>query len=141
MSPPRIVRASFATLAVTGGLLLAGCAAAAAPGGTAPTSSSEEDTSFSAADLAKACIDATASAFPADVEFDSSSVRIEERTVAPEWLVLVPARTSGHDAEAQCTIGGTPEAVEIEMSTASLEPLPEEQIANLIRGENEGGTE
>jgi hypothetical protein len=94
---------------------------------------------FAGAELAQICIDATLSAFPADVAFTIEETRIEHRLVSPEWLVLVPAQASGIDAQAQCTIGGSPSAPELGMSSASLEPLPEEQIENLIRGENEGG--
>ncbi|WP_292766315.1 hypothetical protein [Microbacterium sp. UBA3486] len=86
-------------------------------------------------------MDATKSAFGDGVEFDPDGVRIEERSIAPEWLVLVPAQTSGFEGQAQCTIGGTPEDPELEMSNASIEPLPEEQVQNLIDGENEGGTQ
>lgn len=94
---------------------------------------------FAAEELAQICIDATLSAFPADVAFTIEGTRIEQRLVSPEWLVLVPAKAAGLDAQAQCTIGGTPSAPQLGMSSASLEPLPEEQIENLIRGENEGG--
>ncbi|WP_394194661.1 hypothetical protein [Microbacterium foliorum] len=94
---------------------------------------------FASAQLAQICIDATLSAFPADVAFTIEDTRIEQRLVSPEWLVLVPAQASGLEAQAQCTIGGPPSAPELGMSSASLEPLPEEQIQNLIRGENEGG--
>ncbi len=94
---------------------------------------------FAAAELAQICIDATLSAFPADVAFTIEGTRIEQRLVSPEWLVLVPAQAAGLEAQAQCTIGGTPSAPQLGMSSASLEPLPEEQIENLIRGENEGG--
>lgn len=74
--------------------------------------------------------------------FDLDDARIERRTVTPEWLVLVPVQSSTFtNAQAQCTIGGTPSAPVIEMSSASLHPFPEEQVQNLIRGENEGGTE
>lgn len=94
---------------------------------------------FASEELAQICIDATLSAFPADVAFTIEDTRIEQRLVSPEWLVLVPAQASGLEAQAQCTIGGSPSAPELGMSSASLEPLPEEQIENLIRGENEGG--
>lgn len=94
---------------------------------------------FERGELAQICIDATLSAFPADVAFTIEDTRIEERSVTPEWLVLVPAQASGLEAQAQCTIGGSPAAPELGMSSASLEPLPEVQIENLIRGENEGG--
>lgn len=94
---------------------------------------------FAKEELAQICVDATLSAFPADVAFTIENTRIEQRLVSPEWLVLVPALASGLEAQAQCTIGGSPAAPELGMSSASLEPLPEEQIENLIRGENEGG--
>ena len=94
---------------------------------------------FAGEELAQICVDATLSAFPADVSFTIGDTRIEQRLVSPEWLVLVPAQASGLEAQAQCTIGGSPSAPVLGMSSASLEPLPEEQIENLIRGENEGG--
>lgn len=100
---------------------------------------SAEFGAFERAQLAQICIDATLSAFPADVTFTIDDTRVERREVTPEWLVLVPAQASGLAAQAQCTIGGSPETPELGMSSASLEPLPEEQIQNLIRGENEGG--
>lgn len=140
MSPPLIARYATTAIALAGAVLLAGCAAGASPGSIVPTSAPGESAQFDAAQLAQTCIDATVSAFASDVEFDSDAVRIEERTVQPEWLVLVPARTAGGAGEAQCTIGGSPESPSVEMSSASLTPLPEEQIQNLIRGENEGGT-
>jgi hypothetical protein len=140
MSPPLIARCSTAAIAIAGALLLAGCAAGTSPGSNAPTSSPEQYAEFDAPQLAQTCIDATRSAFASDVEFDIETVRIEERTVQPEWLVLVPARTAGGTGEAQCTIGGSPASPVVEMSSASLVPLPEEQVQNLIRGENEGGT-
>ncbi|MFB4350049.1 hypothetical protein [Microbacterium sp. CR_7] len=101
--------------------------------------SSAEFGEFTGAELAQICIDATLSAFPADVSFAPETTRVERREVPPEWLVLVPAQTAGLEAQAQCTIGGSPPAPELGMSSASLEPLPEEQVQNLIRGENEGG--
>ncbi|CAH0135962.1 hypothetical protein SRABI98_00418 [Microbacterium sp. Bi98] len=103
-----------------------------------PTSSAEFG-EFSGEELAQICVDATLSAFPADVVFSAEKTRIEHRLVSPEWLVLVPAQASGLEAQAQCTIGGSAAAPQLGMSSASLEPLPEEQIQNLIRGENEGG--
>ncbi|MFJ2542633.1 hypothetical protein [Microbacterium sp. NPDC087589] len=106
----------------------------------APTQAPSDDFGgFAGEELAQICIDATLSAFPADVSFAIDDTRIEQRLVSPEWLVLVPAQASGLEAQAQCTIGGSPSAPELGMSSASLEPLPEEQIENLIRGENEGG--
>lgn len=81
----------------------------------------------------------TASTFAGDVVFDIENTRIEHRNVEPEWLVLVPAKTAGLDAQSQCTIGGTPESPVIELSSGSIQPLPEEQIRNLIDGKNEGG--
>lgn len=111
-----------------------------APSATAP-SGAEPHSPFTDAELAQVCIDATRSTFADDVEFGIADVRIEERTVEPRWLVILPARTGGIDAEAVCTIGGTPADPVIEMSSGSIEPLSEEQIQNLINGENEGGTE
>lgn len=106
----------------------------------APTQAPSDDFGgFAGEELAQICIDATLSAFPTDVAFTIDDTRIEQRLVSPEWLVLVPAQASGLEAQAQCTIGGSPSSPELGMSSASLEPLPEEQIENLIRGENEGG--
>lgn len=105
-----------------------------------PTQTPSDDFGgFAGDELAQICIDATLSAFPADVAFTIDDTRIEQRLVSPEWLVLVPAQAAGLPAQAQCTIGGSPSTPELGMSSASLEPLPEEQIENLIRGENEGG--
>lgn len=138
MSPPTRIRASALLAVVVASAALSGCASLAGATSPAPTSTSAP--AFTEAELAQTCVDATSSAFGADVEFDIESTRIEERTVDPQWLVLVPAHTAGYDGEAQCTIGGSPEEPVIEMSTASINPLPEEQIQNLIVGENEGGT-
>jgi hypothetical protein len=129
--------------------MVAGCASAPFSTNSAPTSTSApastspaaEYGGFAAHELATVCIDATASAFAADVQFEPDLARIEKRRVDPEWLVLVPAHTSGSVGEAQCTVGGTPETPQVEISTASLEPLPEDQIQNLIDGDNEGGTQ
>ncbi|RKN68762.1 hypothetical protein [Microbacterium sp. CGR2] len=96
---------------------------------------------FSDAQLVQACIDVTTGAFGATVDFDVDGARIEQRTADPDWLVLVPAAAEGFDGEAQCTIGGSPSAPVIGLSSASIEPLPEEQIQNLIAGKNEGGTQ
>lgn len=105
-----------------------------------PTKAPETPSAFTTSELVQICIDATTSAYD-DVEFDAAGARIEKRTVTPEWLVLVPAQTNGYDAESVCTIGGSPADPDIELSSASIQPLPEEQIQNLIRGENEGGTD
>lgn len=105
-----------------------------------PTQAPETPSAFTTSELVQICIDATTSAYD-DVEFDAAGARIEKRTVTPEWLVLVPAQTNGYDAESVCTIGGSPADPDIELSSASIQPLPEEQIQNLIRGENEGGTD
>lgn len=94
---------------------------------------------FTREQLAQTCIDATVSTFAADVRFDIANTRIERRAVSPEWLVIVPARTGGIDAHSLCTIGGTPSAPVMELSSGSLSELPEEQVQRLIRGENEGG--
>ncbi|SEB72740.1 hypothetical protein [Microbacterium hydrocarbonoxydans] len=159
----RAVLALAASLLAAGALLTA-CAPELTPADPTPTSPSPSPTStttsspepapsatapsgaqpyapFTAAELTQICIDATRSTFADDIEFESVDVRIEERTVEPRWLVLVPARTGGIDAEAQCTVGGTPSEPVIEMSSGSIERLSEEQIQNLIDGENEGGTE
>lgn len=136
-TPPRIT--SLAALALFAAAALTGCASL--PGANpAPTSTAQSDTDFSIDELSAICIDMTSSAFAEDVEFDAASTRVEQRDVDPEWLVLVPARTGDHDGEAQCTIGGTPDDPKVEMSAASIEPLPEDQIQRLIIGENEGGT-
>ncbi|WP_455905392.1 hypothetical protein [Microbacterium sp.] len=158
----RCVAASALAVVLIGGA--SGCAvlpstsspvptsSASTPGPTSTTPTSEPSATpeptqtpsgdfggFASEELAQICIDATLSAFPADVAFTIEDTRIEQRLVSPEWLVLVPAQASGLEAQAQCTIGGSPSAPELGMSSASLEPLPEEQIENLIRGENEGG--
>ncbi|OAN40184.1 hypothetical protein, partial [Microbacterium sp. H83] len=103
---------------------------------TAPTSPAFGD--FTGEQLAQICIDDTRSTFNPDVTFDIEDTRIERRTVTPEWLVIVPARTGGLDARSLCTIGGTPASPVVEMASGSIEDLPEEQIQRLIRGENEG---
>lgn len=155
MSPPRKNRHIAVALTLLAAIGFTGCSV---PGASSPTLTSTPTSTptsaatssptteavspeFSEAELAQACIDVTASAFGKGVEFDIGAVRVEAREVDPEWLVLVPAVVSAYAAEAQCTIGGTPEAPIVEMSNASIEPLPEEQIQNLIKGENEGGTE
>ena len=123
---------------------MAGCAAVAAPS-SPPTSTASPSTAaadaFTDAELARACIDATASAFGDGVHYLSEQTRVEAREVEPEWLVLVPVDAGTFRGEAQCTVGGTPDELVVEMSTASTTPLPESQIENLIRGENEGGTQ
>lgn len=112
------------------------------PASESPTESPEQPESppaFAESELVQICIDATTSAYDSDVVFDPAGARIEKRTVSPEWLVLVPAHTNGYDGESVCTIGGSPADPDIEMSSGSIHPLPEEQIQRLIRGENEGG--
>ncbi|MFE7198535.1 hypothetical protein [Microbacterium oxydans] len=94
---------------------------------------------FTYDELAQICVDATVSTFAPDVRFDLDSARIEHRTVDPEWLVIVPAHTGGIDGHSLCTIGGTPSAPVLELSSGSITDLPEDQIQRLIRGENEGG--
>lgn len=94
---------------------------------------------FSFEDLTRTCVDVTISNYAPDVVFDTEGTRIEQRLVEPEWLVLVPVTTSGYEGQSVCTIGGTPADPQIELSSGSIEKLPEEQIQNLIRGENEGG--
>lgn len=133
-----------------------GCASTPVPQSSAPPTStpepsesavpdddSEDDSEVQFTDeiLAQICVDATTSAFDTDVAFAVEDTRVEERTVEPRWLVLVPAQTNGFDGEAQCTIGGSPVSPIVEMATASVTPLPEEQIENLVNGLNEGGTE
>jgi hypothetical protein len=140
MSPPiksRLIVGVVLVLGVTG---ITGCSALPGSAGAIPTSTAAGFGDFSQEELATICIDATVSAFAEDVQFDPDRVRIEERTVDPRWLVLVPAQTSGFDGEAQCTIGGTPASPDVEISNASIEQLPEEQVQNLIAGQNEGGS-
>ncbi|MGP6175668.1 hypothetical protein ACTU6U_00010 [Microbacterium sp. A196] len=110
-----------------------------APSTAAPSTTDAEFGSFTGDELAKICVDATVSTFNSDVRFDFGHTRVEHRTVDPEWLVIVPARTGGIDGRALCTIGGTPSAPVLELSSGSISELPEEQIQRLIRGENEGG--
>lgn len=112
------------------------------PGTVSPTDPTEEPETppaFTETELVQICIDATASVYAPGVEFDARGARIEKRTVTPEWLVLVPAQTNGYNGESVCTIGGSPADPDIEMASGSIQPLPEEQIQRLIRGENEGG--
>ncbi|CAH0146737.1 hypothetical protein [Microbacterium foliorum] len=105
-----------------------------------PTASpSPEFGAFSFEQLAQICIDATVSSYAPDVVFDAPNTRIERRIVTPEWLVIVPAATMGYQGQSVCTIGGTPAEHQLELGSGSIEQLPEEQIQNLIRGENEGG--
>lgn len=162
MSAPRLERFSLVAALALGAVTLAGCASSSAPTSTitpsdaapspaptpslttppatsAPTPPAEGYGDFTAADLARICVDATKSAFAEGAQFDTANSRIERRNVEPEWLVLVPAQTSGLQGEAQCTIGGTPTSPDIGLSSASIERLPEEQIQKLIDGENEGG--
>lgn len=94
---------------------------------------------FSFEQLAQICIDATVSTYAPDVVFDAPGTRIEQRTVTPEWLVIVPAATMGYQGQSVCTIGGTPAEPQMELGSGSIEQLPEEQIQRLILGENEGG--
>lgn len=158
MNPRRSTRL-IAVVALTGALAItaAGCAAEpTAPTSTAtmtplpeptadptntptPPTSDKEYGAFTHDELAQICVDATVSTFAPDVRFDLDSTRIEHRTVNPEWLVIVPARTGGLDGHSLCTIGGTPSAPELELSSGSITELPEDQIQRLIRGENEGG--
>lgn len=106
-----------------------------------PDAPDDDEDQFTDATLSQICIEATTSAFGTEIDFAIDDARIEERTVEPRWLVLVPAHASDYTGEAQCTIGGTPSSPIVEMSSASLNPLPENQIQNLINGLNEGGTD
>lgn len=108
---------------------------------TQPPATATSSGAFTDEQLAKICQEATESAFGGGVVFDLAGTRIELREVDPEWLVLVPVQADTYRGEAQCTIGGTATDPIVEMSSGSLYPLPEVQIQNLIRGENEGGTE
>ncbi|MFJ3471318.1 hypothetical protein ACIPJ1_00125 [Microbacterium maritypicum] len=112
---------------------------ASVPSTEAPPTTGSSFGAFTRDELTQICVDATASTFSADVQFDIESARIEHRTVDPEWLVIVPARTGGIDGQSLCTIGGTPSAPTLELSSGSITELPEDQIQRLIRGENEGG--
>ena len=158
MTSVRKARSIAAALALLAGVTLAGCAASPESTGDFPTQTpvqtatatptpeqtaspaepTESAFAFTTSALAQICIDATVSAFGPGVEFDASGVRVEPRTVTPEWLVLVPALTMGYNGEAQCTIGGSEADPEVDMAAASIERLSEEQIQRLIRGENEG---
>ena len=107
---------------------------------SAPTEAPDaEFGAFSFEQLAQICIDATVTAYAPDVVFDTPGTRIEQRTVTPEWLVIVPAATMGYQGQSVCTIGGTPAEPQMELGSGSIDQLPEEQIQRLIRGENEGG--
>lgn len=139
MSPPRKSPLLAGVLLFLGAAAATGCTALPGASSPIPTSSAAAYGDFSQADLVSICIDATSSAFAEETQFDEERVRVEERTVDPQWLVLVPVQASGFAGEAQCTIGGTPASPEIEISNASIEPLPEEQVQNLIAGKNEGG--
>lgn len=159
MAPPQ-QRRTHALLAIVLAVSFAatGCSSPLAPQNDAPPTSTpepsvsevpdaeseapdESEVQFTDATLAQICVEATTSAFDTDVTFAIEDTRVEERTVEPRWLVLVPVQTNGHAGEAQCTIGGSPDSPVVEMSTASITPLPEQQIENLINGQNEGGTE
>lgn len=150
MRPPPLKR--WADVVIPGLLItiLAGCSSTLGASVPAPTSTAsttpeaprpQSGTPFTPNALAQICVDSTLTAFGQGVEFDIASARIERREVEPEWLVLVPARVNSYNGQAQCTVGGAPEDFLVEMSNASIEPLPEEQVQNLIRGENEGGTQ
>ncbi len=161
MPSPRFERFVLGAALALGAVALAGCASGSTPSSTIPTSSPIPSSSsspipspssnpasgpsstvfgdFTASELVEICVDATRSGFAGDVQFDSASSRIEHRNVTPEWLVIVPAQTSGFQGEAQCTIGGSPTSPDIGLSSASIERLPEDQIQKLINGENEGG--
>lgn len=78
-------------------------------------------------------------AFDADVVFLIEGARVERRNVDPPWLVLIPAQTLGHDAEAVCTIGGTPQAPLLELANASLKAMSEQDIQSVIDGTYEVG--
>lgn len=145
MSPPRRKRLLGSALIVLAVSVASGCAAQPGSSSPVPTSQSTEGATehgdFTTEALTTICLDATASGFAPDVQFDTDRVRIEQRSVSPEWLVIIPARTSGLDGRSLCTIGGEPGAPEIELASASIDPLEEAQIQNLIEGRNVGGTE
>ncbi|MBE7954982.1 hypothetical protein ABTZ44_00135 [Microbacterium oxydans] len=162
MRSPRLERFALGAALALGAVTLAGCASGSAPTSSAvptstpapavspsttsepaptptPSSSSGDFGDFTATQLVEICVDSTRSGFAGDVQFDSAASRIEHRSVTPEWLVIVPAQTSGFQGEAQCTIGGSPSNPDIGLSSASIERLPEDQIQKLIDGKNEGG--
>lgn len=139
MNSPRTSRLVEGAVLFLSVAAFAGCAMHPESSGTVPVSTATGYGDFSQEDLASICIDATSSAFEEGVAFDADRVRVEERAVDPQWLVLVPAHATGFAGEAQCTIGGTPASPEVEISNASIQPLPEAQIQNLIDGKNEGG--
>ncbi|KQR38295.1 hypothetical protein [Microbacterium sp. Leaf159] len=156
MSPHFVSRLLASTAAIAVALVVSGCAtipgavpvptstATATPTDPAPTTTPTPSAvpltfgDFTGDQLAQICIDQTRSTFSPDVTFDTESTRIERRTVTPEWLVIVPARTGGMEGRSLCTIGGTPDSPVVEMASGSIDELPEEQIQRLIRGENEG---
>lgn len=109
------------------------------PSAEVPPATDAEFGAFTRDELAQICVDATVSTFSSDVRFDLGNTRIEHRIVDPEWLVIVPAQTGGIDGRSLCTVGGTPSAPVLELSSGSISELSEEQIQRLIRGENEGG--
>lgn len=160
MSPrllPRLLAGAATVLAIA---IASGCAALS--GGTSPAPTSTASVSptvkatatpptpsanpasppefgeFTEEQLTRICVNKTVSTFNPDVTFDLGGTRIERRTVTPEWLVIVPARTGGLDGRSLCTIGGSPASPVVEMASGSLDELPEAQIQRLIRGENEG---
>lgn len=135
MSPPQNARIGAIPVLILAAAAISGCATSA--GGTIPESGS----AFTDEQLAELCEEVTREPFGDDVTYELDDARIEARTVEPEWLVLIRVDMGNGMGEAQCTIGGTPDDPIVEMSSASLHPFPEEHVQELIRGENEGGTQ
>lgn len=96
-----------------------------------PTPTVEE---FTNDQLVTFCADQVRPVFDTDVQFDFPGARVERRNVEPPWLVLIPAQTLGYEAQAQCTIGGTPQAPVFELANGSLNPFSEQDIQDLIDG-------
>lgn len=87
------------------------------------------------------CIDQVRPAFNADAQFDLQGARVERRNVDPEWLVLISVQTLGYQAQAQCTIGGTPQSPVFELANGSLHVFSEREIQDLIDGVYDFGGE
>ncbi|MCK2035606.1 hypothetical protein KZC51_05580 [Microbacterium sp. SSW1-49] len=161
MTRARTARSLAIAIALLGGVALAGCAPEGATSAPTPSAGQSSDTpaptatptvaesaeptrkpqtpvALTQGELLQICIDATTPQFDPDVRFDDTRARIEERTVSPEWLVLIPVQTNGYDGQAACTIGGSAADPDIGMASASIQVLSEEQIQKIIRGEDDG---
>lgn len=99
----------------------------------APTPTPTVET-FTNDQLVTLCADQVRPVFDVDVQFDSEGARVERRNVDPPWLVLIPAQTLGYQAQAQCTIGGTPQSPVFELANGSLHPYSEQDVQDLIEG-------